>query len=71
MRRLILLLALTRCATPGNQLAMQVEFVGRDDLPWAEEIQLCVPKVGNTLKCMSLMTKLDPKNLPEPRGGKK
>jgi len=64
---LISLFLIVSCATPGNEKVMKVIFVDRPDavgaedgLPYAEEIQICVPKIDQTLKCAGMMRTIKP-----------
>lgn len=62
MKPLALVLILSSCATV-NPLAFPMEVHFADRVPYAEEILICVPKIDQTLRCASLMTRI-----PKPKG---
>ena len=64
MKILALFLILSGCATVDPLVfPMEVHFQGK--VPYAEEILICVPKIDQTLRCASLMTRI-----PKPKGNR-
>lgn len=64
MKVLVILLTLSGCATV-NPLTFPMEVHFADRVPYAEEILICVPKIDQTLRCASLMTRI-----PKPKGNR-